>query len=181
MVTVRPLRPADREAVGAIIAAHLADGWSYELPRDDADTGTFVRVAEHDGSVVGVMALSTYADAADVRDAMHLFDTADRLPATPRYGLVHAGYVATDHTGAGVGSRLLERLHAIGAERGVTAFVADAWFHGGPDSPAGLLAGHGYDIVTTRPIEGHTDGPCPKCGADCVCEAALAVRRVGDG
>ncbi len=181
MVTVRPLRESDREAVAGIVAAHLADGWSYDLPTDDAANGTFVRVAERDGEVVGVMALSVYADRAAVRDAMHLFDTAGPLPATSRYGLVHAGYVAPGHTGEGVGSRLLDRLHAIGADRGVTAFVADAWFHGGDDSPKRLLAAHGYDVVHTRPIAGHTDGPCPKCGTPCVCTAALAVRPAGEG
>ena len=178
MTTVRPIRESDREAAGAIVAAHLDEGWSYDLPENDTDAGTFVRVAESDGDVVGVMALSTYTEAAAVRDAMHLFDTADPLPTAPRYGLVHAGYVAPDRTGEGVGSRLLERLHTVGAERGVATFVADAWFHGAPDSPAGLLAGHGYEVVHTRPIRDHTDGPCPKCGEPCVCAAALAVRPV---
>ena len=178
MVTVRSLRESDREAVAGILAAHFADEWSYDLPVDDAANGTFVRVAERNGEVVGVMALSVYADRTGVRDAMHLFDTAEPLPATSRYGLVHAGYVAPAHTGDGVGSRLLERLHAIGAENGVTAFVADAWFHGGDDSPKRLLAAHGYDVVFTRSIAGHTDGPCPKCGTPCVCTAALVVRPV---
>ena len=129
MVTVRPMRESDREATAAVVATHLADEWSYDLPRDDPTGGTFVRVAERAGEVVGVMALSTYADSAAVRDAMHLFDAADPLPVpdTPRYGLVHAGYVAPDHTGEGVGSRLLERLHDVGDDNGVTAFVADAW------------------------------------------------------
>jgi len=178
MVVIRPLQEADREAVAGIIATHLADEWSYELPRNDEDGGTFVRVAERGGSPVGVMALSTYAEPAALRNAMHLIETTDSIPEASRYGLVHAGYVAPDHTGAGVGSRLLERLHDVGGDNGVTAFVADAWFHGGPDSPARLLAAHGYDIVYTRSIAGHTDGPCPKCGSHCACEAALAVRSV---
>ncbi|GGJ00959.1 hypothetical protein GCM10008995_08530 [Halobellus salinus] len=182
MGTVRPLQESDREAVAGIIAAHLAEGWSYDVPTGDPTSGTFVRVAEaeREGDVVGVMALSLYEERAAVRDAMHLFDGADPLsiPDTPRYGLIHAGYVAPDHTGAGVGSRLLEQLHEIGLAEGVAAFVADAWFHGGPDSPARLLAAHGYDIVSTRSIAGHTDGPCPKCGTPCVCTAALAVRSV---
>ncbi|MBB6646452.1 GNAT family N-acetyltransferase [Halobellus ruber] len=177
MVTVRPLRESDRETVAGIVAAHFAEGWSYDLPADDPASGTFVRVAERDGAVVGVMALSVSGDRAAVRDAMHLFDTVEPLPEASRYGLVHAGYVAPAHTGEGIGSRLLEALHAIGVEEGVTAFVADAWVHGGPDSPKRLLAAHGYDVVSTRSIAGHTDGPCPKCGTPCVCEAALAVRR----
>ena len=182
MVTVRPMRESDREATAAVVATHLADEWSYDLPRNDPTGGTFVRVAERAGEVVGVMALSRYADSAAVRDAMHLFDADDPLPLpeASRYGLVHAGYVDPDHTGEGVGSRLLDALHAIGDERGVTLFVADAWFHGGPDSPKRLLASHGYDIVHTRSIAGHTDGPCPKCGTDCVCEAALAVRSAAE-
>jgi GNAT superfamily N-acetyltransferase len=180
MVTVRPLRESDRETVAGIIASHFAEGWSYDLPEDDAASGTFVRVAERDGAVVGVMALSVYGGRAAVRDAMHLFDADDPLPLpdASQYGLVHAGYVAPGHTGEGIGSRLLEALHAIGEERGMTLFVADAWFHGGPDSPKRLLAANGYDVVFTRSIAGHTDGPCPKCGTPCVCEAALAVRRV---
>jgi GNAT superfamily N-acetyltransferase len=181
MVRVRPLEPADREAVMAIITAHFADGWSYEVPSNDEDAGTVVRVAERDGDIVGVMALSVYADAAAVRDAMHLFGADDPvpLPDADRYGLVHAGYVAPSHTGTGVGSRLLDRLHAVGEDEGVTSFVADAWFHSAPDSPARLLAAHGYEVTHTRSIAGHTDGPCPKCGPECVCEAALVVRPVG--
>lgn len=180
MVVIRPLREADRAAVAGIVATHLADEWSYEIPGDDPSNGTFVRVAERGAEIVGVMALSTYADPAAVRDAMHLIETADPIPEASRYGFVHAGYVAPEHTGEGVGSRLLERLHDLGDDAGVTAFVADAWFHGGPDSPARLLAAHGYDVVYSRSIAGHTDGPCPKCGSRCVCEAALAVRRVAE-
>lgn len=181
MVRVRPLEAADRAAVKEIITAHFADGWSYEIPSDDADAGTFVRVAERDGDLVGVMALSVYDDPTTVRDAMHLFGTDDPvpLPDADRYGLVHAGYVAPDHTGTGIGSRLLDRLHTVGDDAGVAAFVADAWFHGGADSPARLLATHGYEVDYTRSIAGHTDGPCPKCGPHCVCEAALVVRPVG--
>ena len=180
MVVIRPLRPTDREAVAAIIGAHLADEWSYDVPRHDEE-GTAVRVAERDGSPVGVMALSTYAEAAAVGDAMHLFETADPIPAASRYGLVHAGYVAPEHTGEGIGSRLLDRLHTVGEDAGVSTFVADAWFHGGPDSPARLLSSHGYTVVRTRSIAGHADGSCPKCGTPCVCEAGLAVRSVADG
>ena len=180
MVVIRQPRAGDREAIAAIIAAHLADEWSYDVPRNDEEK-TFVRVAVRDSNPVGVMALSTYAEAAAVGDAMHLFETADPVPETSRYGLVHAGYVAPEHTGEGIGSRLLDRLHTVGEDAGVSTFVADAWFHGGPDSPARLLSSHGYTIVRTRSIAGHTDGSCPKCGARCVCEAALAIRSVADG
>ena len=176
MSTVRPLTDADREDVLTLITAHFAEDWSYEVPENDERGGTYVRVAERDGEPVGVMALTTYDSREQVREAMHLVDTVEQVPPASTYALIHAGYVAPAHTGTGIGSRLLERLHEIGDANGVAVFVADAWFHGGPDSPDGLLTAHEYDIVHTHSISGHTDGPCPKCGTPCVCEAALAVR-----
>jgi GNAT superfamily N-acetyltransferase len=176
MSTVRPLTDADREAVLTLITAHFAEERSYEVPENDECAGTYVRVAEREGKPVGVMALTTYDSRERVREAMHLVDTVEGVPSASTYGLVHAGYVAPAHTGTGIGSRLLERLHEIGDTNGVEVFVADAWFHGGPDSPADLLTTHGYDVVSTDSIAGHADGPCPKCGTPCACEAALTVR-----
>jgi len=178
MPTVRPLVDDDRDAVASLITAHFADGRSYEVPVDDESAGTAVRVAERGGTPVGVMALSTYASRAKLRDAMHLFETVDPVPEVATYGLVHAGYVHPDHTGSGIGSRLLNAIHRIGESNGVGLFVADAWFHGGPDSPARLLEKRGYETVLTRSIADR-DGPCPKCGDRCVCEAALVVCAVG--
>ena len=63
----------------------------------------------------------------------------------------------------------------IGESNGVELFVADAWFHGAPDSPARLLDEHGYETVRTRSIADREE-PCPKCEGRCVCEAALVVR-----
>ncbi len=178
MLTIRPPTAADREPVESIITAHFADGWSYDVPTNDERDGTFVRVATRGGDPLGVMALSTYTAPARLREAMHLVDTLEPVPTTARYGHVHAGYVAPTHTGEGIGSRLLEHVHAIGErdDVGVDVFVADAWFHGGVDSPARLLQTHGYEVVHTHSIAGHADGPCPKCGQPCVCEAALVVR-----
>lgn len=176
MSTVRPLTDADRGDVLALITAHFAEEWSYEVPENDERGGSYVRVAEREGEPVGIMALTTYDSRERVREAMHLVDTAEGVPSASTYGLVHAGYVAPAHTGTGIGSRLLERLHEIGDTNGVEVFVADAWFHGGPDSPDGLLTTHGYDVVYTESIAGHADGPCPKCGTPCTCEAALTVR-----
>ncbi len=183
MLTIRPLTAADREPVESIITAHFADGWSYDVPMNDEQDGTFVRVAERDGDPLGVMALSTYTTLARLREAMHLVDTPDPVPDATRYGHIHAGYVAPAHTGEGIGSRLLERVHAVGerADVDVDVFVADAWFHGGPDSPARLLRAHDYEVVHAHSIAGHADGPCPKCGQPCVCEAALAVRSARAG
>ena len=119
------------------------------------------------------------------------------LPRSPRYAInVHIGAHYGDKAATAdrfcavvddLAPRARERLVVENDDTdslwGVTELVdavADAWFHGGPDSPKRLLASHGYDIVHTRSIAGHTDGPCPKCGTDCVCEAALAVRSVAE-
>lgn len=176
MLTIRPLTAADREPVESIITAHFADGWSYDVPTNDEREGTFVRVAERSGGPLGVMALTTYTTPARLREAMYLVDTLEPVPDAARYGHIHAGYVAPAHTGEGIGSRLLSHLHEVGERNGVDVFVVDAWFHGGGDSPARLLQTHDYEVVHTHSIAGHTDGPCPKCGQPCVCEAALAVR-----
>ena len=179
MLTVRPLTPADRESVESIITAHLAGEGSYDVPIDDDQSGTYARVAERDSDPVGVMALSTYTAPERLREAMHLVDTTELVPEATRYGHVHAGYVAPRHTGEGIGTRLLECVHDIGEQSAdVDVFVADAWFHGGSDSPARLLRAHDYEVRHTHSIAGHADGACPKCGQSCVCEAALAVRSV---
>jgi GNAT superfamily N-acetyltransferase len=178
MLTIRPLTAADRESARSIVTAHFADEWSYDVPTNDPQVGTFVRIAERNDESLGVMALSTYTAPARLREAMSIVDTLDPVPDAARYGHVHAGYVRSTHTGEGVGSRLLEHLHGIGERDGVDVFVVDAWLHGGDDSPARLLETHGYEVVHTHSIAGHADGPCPKCEGSCVCEAALAVRSV---
>jgi GNAT superfamily N-acetyltransferase len=183
MLTIRPLTAADRKPIESIITAHFTDGGSYDVPTNDEQDGTFVRVAERNGALLGVMALSTYTTPTQLREAMYLVDTLDPVPDVARYGHIHAGYVAPAHTGEGIGSRLLERVHAIGQrdDVGVDVFVADAWFHGGADSPARLLRTHDYEVVHTHLIAGHAGGSCPKCGESCVCEAALAVRPARTG
>ena len=178
MPVIRPLTDNNSKTseVASLVTSHFADDWSYDVPVNNESDGTFVRVAEKDTDPVGVMALTIYMSREQLQEAMHLIDTIEPIPSVSRYGLIHAGYVDPDRTGEGIGSSLIERLHEIGESRDVDLFVADAWFHGGPDSPAQLLTTHEYDILHTHSIAGHTDGPCPKCGTSCVCEAALTVR-----
>jgi GNAT superfamily N-acetyltransferase len=178
MPTVRPLKDADVDAVRSIITSHFADEWSYDVPTNDESAGRYVRVAERDSQLVGVMALSIFNSKAQLRDAMHLIDTVESIPTATRYGFVHAGYVAPSVTGTGVGTQLIARLHEIGESDDVDVFAADAWFHGGADSPAKLLSANGYEVNRKRSIADHTEAPCPKCGHECVCEAALAVRSL---
>ncbi|OYR44235.1 N-acetyltransferase, partial [Halorubrum sp. Ea8] len=104
----------------------------------------------------------------------------DLIPAADRYGHLEMGYVRDGATGRGIGSRLLGRLHRIGAERGVDVLVADSWYHGGADSPEKLFDRHGYEAVHREPID-RPAAECPKCEVECTCEAALAVRRVEGG
>ena len=182
MPVIRPLSNNQNEmnAVASLITSHFADGWSYDVPVNDESAGTFVRVAEQNDDLVGVMALTIYASRERLRDAMHLIDTVEPIPHESQYGFIHAGYVDPERTGEGIGSSLIELLHEIGESQGLNTFIADAWFHGGSDSPARLLTTHGYDVAHTHSIAGHTEGPCPKCGSTCVCEAALTIRSVSD-
>ena len=136
--------------------------------------------ADADGRILGVMALREFDDPAAVADEMYFFDDASLIPDAERYGHLEMGYVRDGATGRGIGSRLLERLHAIGAERGVDLFLADSWYHGGPDSPEKLFDRHGYETVHREPIE-RPAAECPKCEVECICDAALAVRRVEGG
>ncbi|WP_338737872.1 GNAT family N-acetyltransferase [Haloplanus salilacus] len=106
MLIIRPLTAADRELVKSIITAHFTGGGSYNVPTNNEGNGTFVRVAERNGALLGVIALSTYTAPAQLCEAMHLIDTPDPVDAT-WYGHVHAGYAAPAHTGEGIGSRLL--------------------------------------------------------------------------
>ena len=128
------------------------------------------------GAILGVMALREFGSPAAVADEMYFFGDPALLPEAERYGHLEMGYVRDGETGRGIGSRLLERLHAIGAGRGVDLFVGDSWYHGGADSPKKLFDRHGYETIYREPIE-RPAAECPKCESECSCEGALVVRR----
>jgi|GEM_PF-303404 len=132
------------------------------------------------GEILGVMALREFESPTAVAEEMYFFDDPALLPEASRYGHLEMGYVRDGATGRGIGSRLLERLHAIGAERGVDLFVADSWYHGGADSPKKLFDRHGYETIHREPIE-RPAAECPKCERECTCEGALVVRRGAGG
>ena len=193
-IAIRDPRPGDAEPLEALITSHFSEGSSYgvDLGLDDPTYHVLVAVegdaadaredgdgSDPDDAILGVMALREFDDPAAVADEMYFFDDPDLLPAAGLYGHLEMGYVRDDATGRGIGSRLLERLHAVGAERGVDLFLADSWYHGGEDSPEKLFDAHGYETVHRDPIE-RPAAECPKCEAECTCEGALAVRRVAD-
>jgi GNAT superfamily N-acetyltransferase len=189
---IRDPRPGDAEALEALITSHFSEGSSYGVDLGLGDPTYHVLVAvegggndgtaegDSDETILGVMALREFADPDAVADEMYFFDDPDLLPDAGLYGHLEMGYVRDDATGRGIGSRLLERLHAVGAERGVDLFLADSWYHGGDDSPEKLFDAHGYETVHRDPIE-RSAAECPKCEEECTCEGALAVRRVGAG
>jgi GNAT superfamily N-acetyltransferase len=189
-IAIREPRPDDAEPLEALITSHFSEGSSYgvDLGLDDPTYRVLVAVeggAEEGGegdrndAILGVMALREFDDPTDVAEEMYFFDDPALLPDAELYGHLEMGYVRDDATGRGIGSRLLERLHAVGAERGVDLFLADSWYHGGDDSPEQLFDAHGYETVHRDPIE-RSAAECPKCEGECVCEGALAVRRVAD-
>ena len=198
-IAIRDPRPDDAEELEALITAHFSEGSSYgvDLGLDeptyhvlvavegrggdagpdtegDDDTGS----GADDAPILGVMALREFEDPAAVADEMYFFDDPELIPDAERYGHLEMGYVRDGATGRGIGSRLLERLHAIGADRGVDLFLADSWYHGGADSPERLFGRHGYETVHREPIE-RPAAECSKCEVECTCEAALAVRGTG--
>lgn len=185
-IAIREPRPEDAEEIEGLITAHFTEGSSYgvELRLDDPTFHVLVAVddagATHgSGAILGVMAVDVLADAAAVAEEMYFFDDPDLLPDADRYGLLEMGYVKDGATGRGIGSRLLERLHAIAADGDVDLLLADSWYHGGDDSPERLFDGHGYETVHREPIE-RPASECSKCEVTCTCESALAVRRIGD-
>lgn len=196
-IAIRAPRPEDADELEALITAHFSEGSSYGVDLGIGDPTYHVLVAvetggdagigasddagaDADGRILGVMALREFDDPAAVADEMYFFDDASLIPDAERYGHLEMGYVRDGATGRGIGSRLLERLHAIGAERGVDLFLADSWYHGGADSPEKLFDRHGYETVHREPIE-RPAAECPKCEVECTCDAALAVRRVEGG
>ncbi|RLM68185.1 N-acetyltransferase [Halorubrum sp. Atlit-8R] len=206
-IAIRDPRPDDAEALEALITSHFSEGSSYgvDLGLDDPTYHVLVAVeagaedageagaedagetgpgggreGDESGRILGVMALRELASPDAVADEMYFFDDPDLLPDAGLYGHLEMGYVRDDATGRGIGSRLLERLHAVGADRGVDLFLADSWYHGGDDSPEKLFDAHGYETVHREPIE-RSAAECPKCEGECVCEGALAVRRVANG
>ncbi|QAU13193.1 N-acetyltransferase [Halorubrum sp. BOL3-1] len=184
-IAIRDPRPSDAEPLEELITSHFSEGNSYgvDLGLDDTTYHVLVAVetetggSDSGGAVLGVMALRELSEPGAVADEMYFFDDPDLLPAAGLYGHLEMGYVRGGATGRGIGSRLLERLHALGAERGVGLFVADSWYHGGDDSPERLFDGYGYETVHRDPID-RSAAECPKCEGECVCEAALGVRRV---
>ncbi|OYR43063.1 N-acetyltransferase [Halorubrum sp. Ib24] len=196
-IAIRDPRPGDADEVEALITEHFSEGSSYGVDLGIGDPTYHVLVAveggagpdddagpddggDADGPILGVMALREFADPGAVADEMYFFDDPDLIPAADRYGHLEMGYVRDGATGRGIGSRLLGRLHGIGAERGVDVLVADSWYHGGADSPEKLFDRHGYEAVHREPID-RPAAECPKCEVECTCEAALAGRRVEGG
>jgi ribosomal protein S18 acetylase RimI-like enzyme len=196
-IAIRAPRPEDADELEALITAHFTEGSSYGVDLGIGDPTYHVLVAvegggdagvgasddagaDADSPILGVMALREFDDPAAVADEMYFFDDASLIPDAERYGHLEMGYVRDGATGRGIGSRLLERLHAVGAERGVDCFLADSWYHGGADSPEKLFDRHGYETVHREPIE-RPAAECSKCEVECTCDAALAVRRVEGG
>lgn len=192
-IAIRDPRPGDADELEALITEHFSEGSSYGVDLGIGDPTYHVLVAVEDAggagpdaggdvddSILGVMALREFTDPGAVADEMYFFDDPNLIPAADRYGHLEMGYVRNGATGRGIGSRLLGRLHGIGAERGVDVLVADSWYHGGADSPEKLFDRHGYETVHREPID-RPAAECPKCEVECTCEAALAVRRVEEG
>jgi GNAT superfamily N-acetyltransferase len=180
-ISIRDPRPSDADEVEALITAHFGEGSSYgvDLGIDDPTYHVLIAVEEEDrDSILGVMALREFEDPAAVADEMYFFDDPGLIPAAERYGHLEMGYVRDGATGRGIGSRLLERLHEIGSERGVDLLLADSWYHGGEDSPERLFDRHGYETVHREPLD-RPASECSKCETECGCEGAIAVRRVG--
>ncbi len=180
-LTVRPATPAEEDDLEALVTEHFGPDADYTVTATPDDPDRTLRVAvDESGTRLGVMGLTVLDGVAAVGEEMYLVETTDPVPPADRYGLLESGYVREGHAGRGVGSRLLGAVHRFGRERDVDLFLADAWFHGGPDSPEPFFERSGYEVVHRRSMAGHADGECPKCGADCVCEAALVVRSPGD-
>ena len=187
-IAIRDPRPGDADELEALITAHFSEGSSYgvDLGLDDPTYHVLVAVEadgdrgaaeSDDGAILGVMALREFDDPAAVADEMYFFDDPGLIPAAERYGHLEMGYVRDGATGRGIGSRLLDRLHDVGAGRGVDLFLADSWYHGGEDSPERLFDRHGYEAIHREPLD-RSAAECPKCETECTCEGALAVRRV---
>ena len=176
-ITFREPTEADVAELEELITAHFSEGSSYTVELGADDPSYHARIAESDRSILGVMAIDLFDDRAAVADEMYFFDDPDLLPAADRYGLLEMGYVRPGFTGQGIGSRLLERVEAIGIEHDIDCVLADSWYHGGPDSPESLFRGHGYETVHRDPFD-RPAAECPKCEDDCVCAAGLAVRHI---
>lgn len=174
---IREPRPGEQKALEALITDHFSEGKSYTVDLGLTDPDYHVRVAVEDGTILGVMAVAVYADVDDVVDEMYFFDTAEPLPEGERYGLLEMGYVRQGATGRGIGGSLLERVEEIGLDHDVDVFLADAWYHGGDDSPEMLFEAHGYETVYRDSLD-RSAADCSKCVSACTCEKALTVRWV---
>jgi len=107
----------------ALVAPFLDPDW--------ADRGSLVGVVEDEGSE-RVVAIASWARLRDRRRAEVAFAVDDR------------------YQGKGVGTRLLEQLADLGAERGIEAFVAEVLAENRPMLE--VFAGAGFDV--TRSLAG---------------------------
>jgi len=176
-ISLREPTAVDAAELEELITAHFSEGSSYTVELGIGDPTYHARIAENDHSILGVMAINLFDDPVGAADEMYFFDDPELLPAADRYGLLEMGYVRPESTGQGIGSRLLERVESLGIEHGVDCFLADSWYHGGPDSPESLFRGHGYETVHREPFDRPAE-ECPKCEDNCVCAAGLAVRHM---
>ena len=173
-LTIRQPRPSDEGPIAELITAHFTPGSSYDVRLGLGDPSYHVRVATVDGAVVGTMALNLLSAPGAVADATYFFEDPGIVPGAERYGLLEMGYVREGFTGRGIGRRLLGAIETVGVEHGVELFLADAWYHGGADSPRRLLESGGYEIRHCEPVA--WDDQCPKCDGECVCEGVLVAR-----
>jgi ribosomal protein S18 acetylase RimI-like enzyme len=101
------------------------------------------------------------------------------LAARP-VGHLRTGAVRRPHRRRGFGTALLEQRLARLRDAGCRAVVALAWLSGDRDNSQGLLVARGLEPVAEIPDywRAETPGagpPCPVCGADCRCTAAVHI------
>lgn len=178
---IRKATVADEDFVFEnIIKPHLREPEAYEISFS-SKLDVYPYLVEEDGIPISVTVLHIL-DAQHVHQEFSIIDQSiDSIMGIPpgeTVGLLRTGFTSPEYTGNGYGTALLDAVTAVATINNAGYLVAEAWCHGGEDSPNNLLETAGFEQkpVCKNWVKNSED--CIKCGGDCSCEAVLYTKDI---
>lgn len=185
--SLRPLRPADAEAVQQLWAARFGGApstqqrWIEAALHPDHSATAHVATAETEDLILGFGILDV-ADRSYTGDYLGLEVLELAPPLHDRNGLLHMYCVRTGWEGNGIGTALYGLHLDLLAERDVPRAFGIAWHRpdGPPDSRMLFEKWEFTAFATVERYYARTEPRpnCPACGGDCTCTASLYTHPI---